>query len=224
MEARAQARYVRVTPMKARRVIDLIRGMQATDAQDVLRFAPQAASEPVGKVLASAIANATNNHGMDARDLIVTQAFVDEGPTLKRIRPRAQGRAFRVGKRTSHITVILSDGTAVTEPIPAPKATEAKKTSGPKTTSKESDAAAESSAEESTAEKATEAKKAPAKKATAKKSTAKKAAPAKKAPAAKKATTKKSTAKKAAPAAKKATTKKTTAKKTAAKKTSKEED
>jgi large subunit ribosomal protein L22 len=229
MEARAQARYVRVTPMKARRVIDLIRGMQATDAQDVLRFAPQAASEPVGKVLASAIANATNNHGMDARDLIVTQAFVDEGPTLKRIRPRAQGRAFRVGKRTSHITVILSDGTAVTEPIPAPKATEAKKTSGPKTTSKESDAAAESSAEESTAEKATAAKKAPAKK-----STAKKAAPAKKAPAAKKATTKKSTAKKAAPAAKKATTKKTTAKKTtakkttakktAAKKTSKEED
>ena len=197
MEARAQARYVRVTPMKARRVIDLIRGMQATDAQDVLRFAPQAASEPVGKVLASAIANATNNHGMDARDLIVTQAFVDEGPTLKRIRPRAQGRAFRVGKRTSHITVILSDGTAVTEPIPAPKATEAKKTSEPKTTSKESDAAAESSAEESTAEKATAAKKAPAKK---------------------------STAKKAAPAAKKATTKKTTAKKTAAKKTSKEED
>lgn len=218
MEARAQARYVRVTPMKARRVIDLIRGMQATDAQDVLRFAPQAASEPVGKVLASAIANATNNHGMDARDLIVTQAFVDEGPTLKRIRPRAQGRAFRVGKRTSHITVILSDGTAVTEPIPAPKATEAKKTSEPKTTSKESDAAAESSAEESTAEKATAAKKAPAKK-----STAKKAAPAKKA-SAEKATTKKSTAKKAAPAAKKATTKKTTAKKTAAKKTSKEED
>jgi len=218
MEARAQARYVRVTPMKARRVIDLIRGMQATDAQDVLRFAPQAASEPVGKVLASAIANATNNHGMDARDLIVTQAFVDEGPTLKRIRPRAQGRAFRVGKRTSHITVILSDGTAVTEPIPAPKATEAKKTSEPKTTSKESDAAAESSAEESTAEKATAAKKAPAKK-----STAKKAAPAKKA-SAEKATTKKSTAKKAAPAEKKATTKKTTAKKTAAKKTSKEED
>ena len=122
MEARAQARYVRVTPMKARRVIDLIRGMQAGDAQDVLRFAPQAASEPVGKVLASAIANATNNHGMDARDLVVSQAFVDEGPTLKRIRPRAQGRAFRVGKRTSHITVILSDGTAVVEPVPAPKA------------------------------------------------------------------------------------------------------
>ena len=108
MEARAQARYVRVTPMKARRVIDLIRGMQAGDAQDVLRFAPQAASEPVGKVLASAIANATNNHGMQARDLVIAQAFVDEGPTLKRIRPRAQGRAYRVGKRTSHITVVVS--------------------------------------------------------------------------------------------------------------------
>ena len=115
MEARAQARYVRVTPMKARRVIDLIRGMQAGDAQDVLRFAPQAASEPVGKVLASAIANATNNHGMQARDLVIAQAFVDEGPTLKRIRPRAQGRAYRVGKRTSsrlsqHRTYRASDG------------------------------------------------------------------------------------------------------------------
>jgi len=164
MEARAQARYVRVTPMKARRVIDLIRGMQATDAQDVLRFAPQAASEPVGKVLASAIANATNNHGMDARDLIVTQAFVDEGPTLKRIRPRAQGRAFRVGKRTSHITVILSDGTAVTEPIPAPKATETKKAPEPAV----EDTATEEVAEESTAKKST-AKKTAAKKTTAKK-------------------------------------------------------
>ena len=206
MEARAQARYVRVTPMKARRVIDLIRGMQATDAQDVLRFAPQAASEPVGKVLASAIANATNNHGMDARDLIVTQAFVDEGPTLKRIRPRAQGRAFRVGKRTSHITVILSDGTAVTEPIPAPKATETKKSPEPAV----EDTAAEEAAEETTAKKST-AKKSTAKKAApaAKKSTAKKAAPAAKKTTAKKSAAKKSTAKKTAPAAKKTTAKKT---------------
>ena len=211
MEARAQARYVRVTPMKARRVIDLIRGMQATDAQDVLRFAPQAASEPVGKVLASAIANATNNHGMDARDLIVTQAFVDEGPTLKRIRPRAQGRAFRVGKRTSHITVILSDGTAVTEPIPAPKATETKKSPEPavEDTAAE-EAAEESTAKKSTAKKSTAKKAAPAaKKTTAKKSTAKKAAPAAKKTTAKKSTAKKSTAKKAAPAAKKTTAKKT---------------
>ena len=112
MEARAQARYVRVTPMKARRVIDLIRGMNASDAQAVLRFAPQAASEPIGKVLDSAIANATNNHAMDARVLVVSEAFVDEGPTMKRIRPRAQGRAYRIRKRSSHITVIVSDGEA----------------------------------------------------------------------------------------------------------------
>jgi large subunit ribosomal protein L22 len=110
MEARAQARYVRVTPMKARRVIDLIRGMNAADAQAVLKFAPQAASEPIGKVLDSAIANATNNHAMDARSLVVSAAYVDEGPTMKRIRPRAQGRAYRIRKRSSHITVIVSDG------------------------------------------------------------------------------------------------------------------
>jgi large subunit ribosomal protein L22 len=119
MEARAQARYVRVTPMKARRVIDLIRGMNATDAQAVLRFAPQAASEPIGKVLDSAIANATNNHAMDARALFVSAAYVDEGPTMKRIRPRAQGRAYRVRKRSSHITVIVSDGTETIVPVKA---------------------------------------------------------------------------------------------------------
>ncbi len=113
MEARAQARYVRVTPMKARRVIDLIRGMNAGDAQAVLTFAPQAASEPIGKVLASAIANAKNNYAMDERALVVSAAFVDEGPTQKRIRPRAQGRAYRIRKRSSHITVIVSDGREV---------------------------------------------------------------------------------------------------------------
>jgi large subunit ribosomal protein L22 len=112
MEARAQARYVRVTPMKARRVIDLIRGMNVTDAQAMLKFAPQAASEPIGKVLDSAVANATNNHAMDARSLVVSQAFVDEGPTMKRIRPRAQGRAYRIRKRSSHITVVVSDDNA----------------------------------------------------------------------------------------------------------------
>ena len=108
MEARAQARFVRVTPMKARRVIDLIRGLPAEQAQAVLTFAPQAASEPVGKVLNSAIANATNNHDLDARTLVVTEAYVDEGPTMKRFRPRAQGRASRINKRTSHITVVVS--------------------------------------------------------------------------------------------------------------------
>ena len=174
MEARAQARYVRVTPMKARRVIDLIRGMQAGDAQDVLRFAPQAASEPVGKVLASAIANAANNHGMQARDLVIAQAFVDQGPTLKRIRPRAQGRADRVGKRTSHITVVVSDGVVIEQDVRPAKA-KATTPAAPKT--------AEEPAEKTTAKKST-AKKSTAKKSTAKKSTAKRS------------TTKKTTAKK----------------------------
>jgi large subunit ribosomal protein L22 len=108
MEARAQARRVRVSPMKARRVVDLIRGLPTDQAQAVLRFAPQDASVPVLKVLDSALANAANNHNMDTRDLVVAAAFVDEGPTMKRIRPRAQGRAFRIRKRSSHITVIVA--------------------------------------------------------------------------------------------------------------------
>ena len=116
MDARAQARYVRVTPMKARRVVHLIRGLPAEQAQAVLRFAPQAASEPVGKVLASAIANATNNANLDARTLVVREAFVDEGPTMKRFRPRAQGRAFRIRKRTSHITVVVEATAAADKP------------------------------------------------------------------------------------------------------------
>ena len=108
MEARAQARYIRVTPMKARRVVDLIRGMDATEAQAVLRFAPQAASVPVGKVLDSAIANAAHNYDhTDADSLFISEAYVDEGPTLKRFRPRAQGRAYRIRKRTSHITIVV---------------------------------------------------------------------------------------------------------------------
>ncbi len=109
MEARAKARYVRVTPRKARRVVDLIRGMPADDAEAALRFAPQSASDPVRKVLASAIANAGQARGRDAGSLVVSRAWVDEGPTLKRFRPRAQGRGYRINKRTSHITVIVSD-------------------------------------------------------------------------------------------------------------------
>jgi large subunit ribosomal protein L22 len=101
----AKASYVRVTPMKARRVIDLIRDMSAQDALQVLKFSPQAASEPVAKVLASAIANAENNFSLDPESLIISRAYVDEGPTLKRFRPRAQGRAYRIRKRTSHITI-----------------------------------------------------------------------------------------------------------------------
>jgi large subunit ribosomal protein L22 len=113
MEARAKARYVRVTPRKARRVVDLIRGMPASEAQAVLAFAPQSASDPVGKVLASAVANAGQHGHVDASSLVVSRAWVDEGPTLKRFRPRAQGRGYRILKRTSHITVIVSDRDAV---------------------------------------------------------------------------------------------------------------
>ena len=101
----AKASYVRVTPMKARRVIDLIRDMPAQEALQMLKFAPQAASDPIAKVLASAIANAEHNFSLDPETLVVTRAFVDEGPTLKRFRPRAQGRAYRIRKRTSHITI-----------------------------------------------------------------------------------------------------------------------
>ncbi|AZG48335.1 50S ribosomal protein L22 [Gordonia insulae] len=105
--AKATAKFVSVTPMKARRVIDLIRGKNVDEALDILRFAPQSASEPVYKVLASAVANAENNLDLDRRTLVVATAFADEGPTLKRFQPRAQGRAFRIRKRTSHITVVV---------------------------------------------------------------------------------------------------------------------
>jgi large subunit ribosomal protein L22 len=103
--ARAVARHVRVSPMKARRVVDLVRGLPAKEALTVLKFAPQAASEQVYKVLASAVANAENNERLDPDSLLVRAAFVDEGPTLKRFRPRAQGRAYRIRKRTCHITI-----------------------------------------------------------------------------------------------------------------------
>src|ERR1700742_5153490 len=103
----AKARFVRVSPTKARRVIDLVRGKSVTDALDILRWAPQEASEPVAKVIASAAANAQNNDGLDPATLVVATVYADEGPTAKRIRPRAQGRAFRIRRRTSHITVIV---------------------------------------------------------------------------------------------------------------------
>ena len=105
--ALAQARYVRMTPMKCRRVIDLVRGMPLEQALDVLRFDVHAASDPIYKVLHSAAANAENNKNLDRSRLFVSQAYVDEGPTLKRFRPRAQGRAFRIRKRTSHITIVV---------------------------------------------------------------------------------------------------------------------
>ncbi|WP_291473526.1 50S ribosomal protein L22 [Corynebacterium sp.] len=105
--ARATAKFVRVTPMKARRVIDTIRGKSVEDALAILRYAPQSASEPVAKVVASAAANAENNFGLDPDSLVISAAFADEGPTLKRFQPRAQGRAFQIRKRTSHITVVV---------------------------------------------------------------------------------------------------------------------
>ena len=112
MEAKASARFVRVTPMKARRVVNLIRGKQAEEALAILKFAPQAASEPVYKIVASAVANArqkATQQGLPFREeeLFISEAFVNEGPTMKRIRPRAQGRAGRILKRTSHITIVV---------------------------------------------------------------------------------------------------------------------
>lgn len=114
MEAKAQARYVRVTPRKARRVVDLVRGKRVGEAVAVLEFAPQAASEPVRKVVLSAVANARQaadraSEPFDEDDLVVRTAYVDEGPTMKRFRPRAQGRAYRINKRTSHITVVVGE-------------------------------------------------------------------------------------------------------------------
>jgi len=105
--ATAVARFVHVSASKARRVINLVRGKSVEEALDILRWAPQAASEPVAKVIASAAANAQNNNGLDPATLVVATVYADEGPTAKRIRPRAQGRAYRIRKRTSHITVIV---------------------------------------------------------------------------------------------------------------------
>ena len=108
VESIARVRHIRVTPQKARRVVALIKGKQAQEALAILKFAPQAASEDVYKVVASAMANAEHNaHLRDKDRLVVAQAYVDEGPTMKRFRPRAQGRAYRIRKRTSHITVVV---------------------------------------------------------------------------------------------------------------------
>ena len=108
MEARAIARHIRISPKKVRLVVDQIRGKKIADARSILAFSERAAAEPVAKVLNSAVANAVNNHGMRAENLVVKATYVDEGPTLKRIRPRAKGSASRINKRTSHITVIVA--------------------------------------------------------------------------------------------------------------------
>lgn len=109
MKVRAHARYIRQSPYKVRRVLDLIRGLPVEEAEQVLAFTPRAASESITKVLRSAVANAEHNHALDAEELYVAEAFADEGPTLRRFRPRARGRATRIRKRTSHITVVVAE-------------------------------------------------------------------------------------------------------------------
>ncbi|GAA1927020.1 50S ribosomal protein L22 [Nocardioides hwasunensis] len=109
----ASARYVRITPMKARRVVDMVRGLQVDEALTLLQFAPQAASETVYKVLESAVANAETTESLNRADLVLSVAMVDEGPTMKRWRPRAQGRATRINKRTSHITLVVQPADAL---------------------------------------------------------------------------------------------------------------
>ena len=123
--ALAQARYVRMTPMKCRRVVDIVRGLPVQEALDILRFQPQAASEPIAKVVASAAANAEHNNQLDPASLFISQAYVDEGPTLKRFRPRAQGRAYRIRKRTSHITVVVQAVAPTAAGAAAPSKTKA---------------------------------------------------------------------------------------------------
>jgi large subunit ribosomal protein L22 len=103
--ARATARFIRISPTKARQVTDLIRGRHVEDARRVLRFTSRAATVPVGKVLESAVANAEHNHDLPGDELVVTRTWVDEGPTLRRFRPRALGRATRIRKRTCHISI-----------------------------------------------------------------------------------------------------------------------
>jgi large subunit ribosomal protein L22 len=131
VESIARVRHIRVTPQKARRVIALIKGEQAEKALAILKFAPQSASEPIGKLVAAAIANARvkadkDSEYLDEQDLYVANAYVDEGTTLKRFRPRAQGRAFQIKKRTSHITVVLSTPEAA-DAAPAAKTKKASK-------------------------------------------------------------------------------------------------
>lgn len=124
VESIARVRHIRVTPQKARRVVALIKGKQAQEALAILKFAPQGASEPIYKLVASAIANArvkadSTNSYLDEQDLVVANAYVDEGTTLKRFQPRAQGRAFKILKRTSHITVVLSTPDELADAAPA---------------------------------------------------------------------------------------------------------
>ncbi len=109
MEARAQLNYLRISPRKVKIVVDLIRGKDIGTAMTLLMHTPKAASEPVMKLLQSAVANAENNHNMDPESLYVSEVYANPGPVIKRIMPRAQGRAYRILKRTSHITIVVRE-------------------------------------------------------------------------------------------------------------------
>ena len=109
MEAKAVAKYIRIAPRKARVVIDLIRGKNVAEAFAILKFTPKAGADVVNKVLKSAVANAENNFDMNVDALYVAEAYVDQGPTLKRIHPRSRGQAFKILKRTSHVTVVVKE-------------------------------------------------------------------------------------------------------------------
>ena len=109
MEARAELKFARISARKAKIVLDLIKGKEAHEALAILKYTNKAAAPIVGKLLKSAIANATNNHNMDETKLYVAEAYANQGPTLKRIQPRAQGRAYQIRKRTSHITIVVKE-------------------------------------------------------------------------------------------------------------------
>ncbi|MBQ5544494.1 MAG: 50S ribosomal protein L22 [Clostridia bacterium] len=109
MEARAELRYARISPTKVQIVLDLIRNKPVKEAQAILKHTPRAACEYLEKLLKSAVANATNNFDMDEDKLYVSECFATSGPILKRMRPRAQGRAYRIDKKTSHVTIVVAE-------------------------------------------------------------------------------------------------------------------
>ena len=108
-EVKATAKYIRIAPRKVRIVMNLVRGKSVADALAILKFTPKVGADAVEKVLRSAVANAENNFDMDVDRLFISSAFVDQGPTLKRIHPRSRGQAFKILKRTSHVTVAVEE-------------------------------------------------------------------------------------------------------------------
>jgi large subunit ribosomal protein L22 len=177
----AKARHVGISASKARRVINLVRGKSVAEALDILRWAPQQASLPVAKVIASAAANAENNNGLDPSTLVVATVYADEGPTAKRIKPRAQGRAYRIRRRTSHITVVVESrpvkggGSAQSAGAARARRAQASKAASEKVTAKATEKAPAKKAPAAKATDKAAAKKAPAKKAAEPKAEAKKA-------------------------------------------------